>query len=195
MNRGWTPLSEVRAAVGRGLCRTRQGYRLSPCWTILKIKIKQTHVANTNTYKICAMNSLMNILLKMPTAASVMQDATVHRVRRFRSLGKTQSMLYSFFTNISRRYACIFSSETFCVFYYWYRLSGSNSRSIWLFVVVVGVVLRRQPQPMYEWRVLLNGYRRTKGCAHRLHCGRRRVWTMYIISWERRDTRKVVTTH
>lgn len=44
----------------------------------------------------------MNILLNMPTAAKVMQDATVHKVRRFLSLGNTQSMLYSFFTAIVR---------------------------------------------------------------------------------------------
>lgn len=44
---------------------------------------------------------LMNILLKIPTAANVMQEATVHRARRFLSLGSTQSMLYSFFAAIS----------------------------------------------------------------------------------------------
>lgn len=45
--------------------------------------------------------SLMNILLNMPTAANVMQDATFHKIRRFLSLGKTQSMLYSFFVAIA----------------------------------------------------------------------------------------------
>lgn len=46
-------------------------------------------------------HSLMNILLNMPTAANVMQDATFHRICRFLSLGKTQSMLYSFLTAIA----------------------------------------------------------------------------------------------
>lgn len=40
---------------------------------------------------------LMKILLNIPTAAMVMQDATFQNICRFLSLGKTQSMLYSFF--------------------------------------------------------------------------------------------------
>lgn len=44
--------------------------------------------------------SLMKILLNIPTAANVMQDATFQNNRRFLSFGKTQSMLYSFFTTM-----------------------------------------------------------------------------------------------
>lgn len=42
----------------------------------------------------------MNILLNIPTAAKVMQEATFQNTLRFLSLGSTQSMLYSLFTTI-----------------------------------------------------------------------------------------------
>ena len=57
-------------------------------------EVSLTHMDETSGY------SLMKILLNIPTAANVIQDATFQNICRFLSLGKTQSMLYSFFTTM-----------------------------------------------------------------------------------------------
>lgn len=57
----------------------------------------------------------MNILLNMPTAAKVMQEATVHKVRLFLSLGSTQSMLYSFSTAIVVGYGVMTGRYDKCI--------------------------------------------------------------------------------